>query len=93
MQHYMPHSFTDRLITVEREMLHFEKELHIVKLQPSSSGRSTSTTQTTTPVCPTAYCIDHTFSIITSTDSASSTHYKSGSPTELLNQSLICSPT
>ena len=36
---------------------------------------------------------DHTFSIITSTTSASSTHYKSRSPTELLNQSLICSPT
>ena len=31
--------FTDRLVTVERKMLHFERELHIVKLQQSSSGR------------------------------------------------------
>ena len=30
--------FTDRLVTVERKMLHFEKKLHIVKLQQSSSG-------------------------------------------------------
>ena len=31
--------FTDRIITVERKMLHFEMELHIVKLQQSSPGR------------------------------------------------------
>ena len=31
--------FTDRIITVERKMLHFERELHIVKLQQSSPGR------------------------------------------------------
>ena len=31
--------FTDRLVTVEMKMLHFEKEIHIVKLQQSSSGR------------------------------------------------------
>ena len=31
--------FTDRLVTVERKMLHFERELHIVKLQQSSSGK------------------------------------------------------
>ena len=97
---------TDRLIIVERKMLHFERELHIVK-------------QTTTQVCPTAYCTatpsnlqsilctaeassntttqpyhksttDHTISIITSTTSASSTLYKSRSPTEPLIQSLIC---
>ena len=31
--------FTDRLVTVERKMLHFERELHIVKLQQSLSGK------------------------------------------------------
>ena len=31
--------FTDRLVTVERKMLQFERELHIVKLQQSSSGK------------------------------------------------------
>ena len=131
---------TDRLITVERKMLHLERELHIVKLQQSSLGRHPlCTTQTTTPVCPqhttlpplsSAYCtaspvlsilhcqpfqstiltldaevsstttnqpyhksITHTISIITSAASGSSTHYKSRSPTEPLNQLLICSPT
>ena len=44
---------TDRLITVERKMLHLERELHIVKLQQSSPGRHPlCTIQTTTPVCP-----------------------------------------
>ena len=31
--------FTDRLVTVERKMFHFERELHIVKQQQSSSGK------------------------------------------------------
>ena len=32
--------FTDHLVTVERKMVHFERELHIVKLQQSSSDQT-----------------------------------------------------
>ena len=68
--------FTDRLVTVERKMLHFERELHIVKLQQSSSGRHPHRIlQHQYVPQATAYCTATTSNLqsILGTDEASST--------------------